>query len=326
MAVAGDVEGDGVSGSLHREDGAAQAEQATQLLAGDGHAAHCGGGHPSGVGQQDILHPAAAVAGQPGVGVGFAEDGAELLGGEGVDAVVVGHAVRFLRAFHTDKVRQLRRPYVAAGGGGTGGGGVEHRHDRRAVVQHHLPVGFRHRLLYLGLVLVEFVAPFGSGVLLAEPRGAAVGVGAYVGVGVGGLLAAGHAVVEIGALRHRLGLQGFEFKGGGHLTPHHAGQILRRRQGLHGAAVPQTQGVGGVGAGAVLRCGLLGLDGLGRGVLLWGGLLRPQPRRQKQQHQQKESRRDGLSHGYTSFPPDSVGKGRCETGGKHSCNKGCGNI
>ena len=203
---------------------------------------------------------------------------------------------------------------------------MEHRHDRRTLVQHHLTVSVRHRLLNFDLALVEFIAPFGSGIRLAEPRRTAGGIGAHVGVRMAVLWRGRHAVVEIGALRHRLRFQGLGLKGGGHLAPYHPRQILRRRHGLHGAAVPQTQGVGGVGAGAVLRCGLLGLDGLGRGVFLWGGLLRPQPRRQKQQHQQKESRRDGLSHGYTSFPPDSVGKGRCETGGKHSCNKDCGNI
>ena len=285
MAVAGDPKDNAVAGCLHREGGAAQAVQAPQLLAGDGDAAHCGGGHPSRVRQQHVTDPAARVAGQLCLRVGRQKGSAEALGGEGVDAVIVGDAVGGFRAFHADQIRQLRRPHVAAGGGGAGGGGVEHRHDGRAVVQHHLAVGVRHRLLYLGLVLVELAAPFGSGVRFAEPCRAAAGIGAHIGVWMAVLWCGGHSVVEIGAFRRRLGLQGFLFKGGGHLAPHHAGQVLRRRQSLHGVAVPQTHRVGGVGACAARRVGLLRLQGLEGCVCFRGVFLRPQPGRQEQQHQ-----------------------------------------
>ena len=197
---------------------------------------------------------------------------------------------------------------------------MEHRHDGRAVVQHHLSVGIRHRLPHLGLVLVKFFAPFGPGVLLRQPRRAAAGIGAHVRVGVVRLGRGAHAVVEIRAFRRRLRFQGLRFKDGGHLAPHDAGQVLRRRQRPHRAAVPQPQRMGGIGACAALLRGLFRLQRPGRGIVFRRRVLRPQPRRKKQQQQQQQSRRNDLSHGHTSFPPYSVEAMTGENRGKVSCN------
>ena len=117
---------------------------------------------------------------------------------------------------------------------------MEHRQNGSAIVQHHLPVRVADRLLHPCIPRGEVAAPLLPGRRLGQVGAAAGVVGAEVRVRVGVLAPRRQLVVHIAALRRRLCPQRLHLEGGGHLAPHHAGEIafqrhlLRRTPVLYG--------------------------------------------------------------------------------------------
>ena len=173
---------------------------------------------------------------------------------------------------------------------------MEHRHDGLAVIQCHLPVRGRHRLLDTALPAVKVTAPLLPRRLLRQPRIAAGRVGTHIRLGMSLLPPCRQLVVHIGALRRRLRLQRLLLEAGRHLAPHHPLQIRIQRHVLHRIAILHRQ----LHAAVLLSLRGLLLRRAVRHRLLRRGLPRRQIRAAEQQHRQHQRRRHRSPHTITS--------------------------
>ena len=117
---------------------------------------------------------------------------------------------------------------------------MKHRQDGHAAVEDGLAVGGNDSVFHLFLVSISVLPPVGPGPLLADVGLAAGGVRADVRLAA--MAAASLQFINgIGPGGHRLGLQGFLLKGGGHFRTHHTHEIGAQVHLLHGVAAFDLQ-------------------------------------------------------------------------------------
>ena len=150
--------------------------------------------------------------------------------------MVVGHLLP-LGAVHSGEIGHRIAPHLHRVHRPPVGGGEKDGLDGLPPIEHRHSVGIRHSGGDLVGVHLSVGSPAGGGLLSGAVGLAAVHVGTQIGLRVTGGVPL-HFGIGIGAGSHRLGLQGFALKGGGHLGGHHPPQVVVQGHSLHRAVRP----------------------------------------------------------------------------------------
>ena len=209
--------------------------------------------------------------------------------------MVVGYLLP-LGAVHSGEVGHRIAPHLHRVHRPPVGGGEKDGLNGAALIEYRHPVGVCHGGSNLVGVHLGVGSPAGGGILPGAVGLAAVHVGTQVGLRVTGGLPL-HFGIGISAGGHRLGLQGFALKGGGHLGGHHPPQVVVQGHGFHRAVGPLYPYLLGAVQGR-LRCNHRAVNGQTAAFHRQSPLPlgHQQQRQQEKGQQQGQGNRRHLSH------------------------------